>query len=720
MSLIKKFYSLVWIMLFLPVLSVGQVKDEPFKQAESVKYIMAPELKNARLIKVEIDYNNNVYVLTDNGLYRDFNGTTISKDLLYRKLSDMKPVDITIQENQGYLYYLYSDRFLTNAHAGTIFARIPENTYQHILVNNSGRILLAGDSKVSIYNKSLKESDVVAPVEKPLKWYVFKDKFYYLSAGSIYVLNQNEWKLLFRGEKLTSMAFTTDKLFVGTEVGYLVLDPASGKKIKELKKDLPVPAISDLIYVNDKLWCSTNDGAYREEPGRYRYFEGKRWLDNSRIIDMKSDESGNVYMLSPSGLNKILFETTTLAEKTKKIQDDIRKYHLRYGFVCEIEYGIPGDLSTAKATDNDNDGLWTTLYLGSQAFRYATTGEEVAKRYVWESFEAFERLLSINSLKGFPSRTFERSGIINDTIVWRHAKDPEWDWKGTTSSDEYIGYLFVATVMDKFIAKTDAEKKRVANFIDAIMTHILDNNYYFVDIDGKPTKWGRWNPEYVNAYAPYVSDRKLNSAHLIAGLQLAYSLTGKERYKKEAFKMMDKYGYLHNIMIPMKTIQRTTEFVHQTEVMGDSWNHSDDEMSFLTYYVLDKYAFNDSLKNKYKWVARDHWEIEKPERDALWNVLTYAVSGDIDQESTLWHLREYCSDLDRYTTKNSHRKDLVYLPANFREQTTKDLLLPGEREMQRHNTNPFALDSNGGGGNRLAGDEYLLPYWMARYYKIIH
>lgn len=719
MSIQRNFRYLLFLVFLLPLITLGQVKDVPFRQPESIKYKLAPELKDARLLKVEIDYNNIVYLLTDNGLYRDFNGTTIARDLLYRKLSDMKPVDITTQEGGGYLYYLYGDRFLSNAHAGTIFARIPEDTYQHILVSRSGRVLLAGAKKVSIFNNSVKETDLLIPAGKPLKWYVFNDKFYCLSGNAIFVLEKNDWKILFKGDKLTCMVLAPGKLFVGTENGYLVLDPSTGQTIDELRKDLPVPSVSAMVFANGRLWCSTGDGAYREEPGRFRYFEGKRWLDNNKITDMKQDEAGNIYLLTPTGLNKIWFETTTLAEKTGKIEENIRKYHLRYGFVCEIEYGVPGDLTTARATDNDNDGLWTTLYLGSQAFRYATTGEEVAKRYVWESFEAFERLLSINSLKGFPSRTFERRGIIHDTIVWRHAKDPEWDWKGTTSTDEYIGYLFVATVIDQFIAKTDAEKKRVANFIDAIMTHILDNNYYFIDIDGKPTKWGRWNPEYVNAYAPYVSDRKLNSAHLVAGLQLAYSLTGKERYKEEAFKMMEKHGYLDNIMIPMKTIQRTTEFVHQTEVMGDTWNHSDDEMSFITYYVLAKYPFNETLRKKYEWVARDHWEIEKPERDALWNMLTYGVSGDIDQESTLWHLREYCTDLDRYTTKNSHRKDLVFLPANFREQTTKDLILPGEREMHRHNTNPFALDSNGGGGNRLAGDEYLLPYWMARYFKII-
>ena len=715
----SKFVKSLLLFLVFPLLLAGQEKDEPFKQATSVKFELAPELKNAKLQKVEIDYNNIVYLLTDKGLYRDYDGTKISKDLLYRKLSELSPVDITTQEGSGYLYYLYPDRFLTNAHAGTIFAKIPENNYQVIRVNASGVILLAGKDKMALYKNSEKLCDLKLPEDQTLKWYVKGDLFYLLSKSDIRVLVQNQWKTLFHGDNLTSLAFASGRILVGTEDGYLAIDQATGKIVQELKKRLPVTALRDLLVVNDQAWFATADGTFREEGGKYRYFEGPRWLDNNEILDMKSDAEGNVYLLTPTGLNKIEFKTTTLQAKTDKIQDDIRKYHLRYGFVCELSFGKPGDLTTARAVDNDNDGLWTTLYLGSQAFRYATTGEEIAKRYAWESFEAFERLLTVNPLKGFPSRTFERKGIIKDTIVWRPSQNPEWDWKGTTSTDEYIGYLFVATVMDQFITKTAPEKKRVADFIDAIMTHIIDHNFYFIDVDGKPTKWGRWNPEYVNAYPDYVDDKKLNSAHLIAGLELAYSLTGKEKYKTIAFEMMNKHKYLDNILIPMKTMQQTMDVIHKGEVMGDMWNHSDDEMSFLTYWVLYNYAFDDSLKKKFQWVARDHWEIEKPERDALWNVLTYGISGDIDKESTLWFLREYCTDLDRYSVRNSQRKDLVPLPENFRLQYTKDLLTAGERPMIRHNTNPFALDCNDGRSSRLAGDEYLLPYWMARYLKVI-
>jgi len=697
----------------------AQVIDAPFKQATSVKYSLSDDLKGAELKKVLVDYNDIVYVLTNKGLYRDYYENEISKDLFYRLLATKIPVDITIQESTGYLYYLYADEFLTNAHAGTIYKYVPKNDFQRILVNEDDQVLLIGNKKASLYYRTEKKSDHKLPKGKLLKAYVYNKKFYYLTSDAIYRLEDDKWKALYKGQNLTAITFKPNEIFVATTNGYYSVSIYDGKSILEKNTKLPVTNLTDIKQVGNQLWFATDNGAFLKESDQFRYFSGRRWLDNDNVLDISSDSKGDVYFLTQTGLNRVKYIKQTLADKTKKYQDDIRKYHMRFGWVNEIRYKIQGDLKSANSQDNDNDGLWTSLYLGSQVFRYATTGEDIAKQYVWETFENFERLLTVNPLKGFPSRTFERRGILEYGDAWRPSHEEEWDWKGTTSTDEYIAYLFVASLMDEFITETKEEKQRVANFIDAIMTHIIENDYYFVDVDGKPTRWGRWNPEYVNWYPLYVSDRKLNSAHLIAGLQLAYSLTGKEIYKKEAFKMMDKYGYLENIMAPMKGMRKTLDYNHMGDIMGDSWNHSDDEMSFINYYVLDKYAFNCDLKKKYVEVTREHWEMERPEKDGLWEMLTYAVSGVIDIASTMYYLREFNVDLDRYSTKNSHRKDLEFLPENYRGQATKKLLYPSEREMLRHNSNPFTLDQGGGQFSRLAGDEYLLPYWMARYYKII-
>lgn len=696
----------------------GQVLDVPFKQATSVKYELAPELDGANLKKIAVDYNDIVYVLTDKGLYRDYFGEKVSKDMTYHSLADKNPVDITIQEGTGILFYLFKDQYLTNSFAGTVYQEITPNTFNRIAVNQNLDVLLIGKESARIYENK-QEKDIALPNGKLIELYTYNGQFYYLTKEALFRLDREEWGTMHEGRNLTSIAFKGSEIYVATNHGYYTISSFDGKEKSSIESKLPVPDISALMFVGMDLWFATKDGAFKKEPDRFRYFASKRWLDTNNIIDMAADSKGSLYFLTNAGLNKVAYIKQTLAEKAAFYQDNIRKYFMRYGFVCAQRLPQPFNELTAKVVDHDNDGLWTSFYLGSQAFRYATTGEPIAKRYVWESFEAFERLLSVNPLKGFPSRTFERKGYkVADLDRWRPSQEETWEWKGTTSTDEYIAYLFVASVMDEFIAKTPNEKQRVANFIDAIMTHIIENDYYFIDEDGKPTLWGRWHPDHVHQFPMHVYDRKLNSTHLITGLQLAYALTGKEIYQKEAFRMMEEYGYLKNMLVPMHQM-RPDKVDYDGIIMGDSWNHSDDEMAFLTYWPMYHYAFNDTLKQHYANIIKDHWEIELPERNALWNTITYGTIGQGNTEDILWHLKEFKLDLMSYRVKNSHRKDLEYLPENFRGQTTKQLLTPGERRTHRHNANPFDLDGGGDGTSKLAGDEFLLPYWMARYLKII-
>jgi hypothetical protein len=119
-------------------------------------------------------------------------------------------------------------------------------------------------------------------------------------------------------------------------------------------------------------------------------------------------------------------------------------------------------------------------------------------------------------------------------------------------------------------------------------------------------------------------------------------------------------------------------------------------------------------------VVRDHFELEKPERIPIWNFVT-AMTGarDFDMDGALWTLRRFPLDLISWSVHNSHRADITKLPPNFRAQQSAELLPPGERRMSRWNGHPFELDGGDGGRTEFAGDEFLLPYWMGRYLKLI-
>lgn len=694
--------------------------DKPFSQAVSVKYPLQESLMGSRLKKIVTDYNDIVYVLSDRGLYR-ICGSQLVKDTRYTPLENKIPVDVTVQEQTGHLYYLYADHFLTNGYAGKPYADLPANKFTLFAVNANGDALLAGQDQLALYMNGALEV-IEDDIKDIVAVHCYKNKFYALSQGGIYEFTGKKPRLIHASNKIKTITFKDNEIYAGTGNGYYSINLKTGDTVISLQTKIPVQSVQVIANVNGKIWAGSPGGAFMEQgKGNYRYYASKRWLDDDNVIDITSDSKHDVYFLTASGVNKVEFIQQTLAGKAQYFQEMIRDRHIRYGFISNVTFSKPGDITTAKLTDTDNDGLWSAFYLGSQAFRYAVTKNSSAKRYAWEAFEAFERIISINPLKGFPARTFEREGFkYSDPERWHKSQEKGWEWKGTTSSDEFVGYIWVAAIMHQFAADNPTEKKRVADFIDKILTHIIDNNYYFVDIDGKPTLWGRWNPEYINSFPKTVGDRRLGSTTIIAGLQLGYALTGKTKYKTEALKLMNDFGYLDNIQLPYQNIQPTKGVVHQGIDLGDGgWNHSDDEMAFLTYWVLYRYAMNEDLKKKYAAAIIDHWSIEKPERNALWNLITLGTAGKFDSASVFWHLREFPMDLVRWDVRNSQRKDIEFLPPNFRSQYTKVLLPPGEKPIHRHNTNTFVLDGGDHGMTELAGDEYLLPYWMARYLKVL-
>jgi hypothetical protein len=511
-------------------------------------------------------------------------------------------------------------------------------------------------------------------------------------------------------------------LYVGTTDGYFKIDGKTKKQTGDILKKMPWPEITAIAYIDSTLWFGSTWGAMQlRKDGKYKYYASKRWIPSDSVISIAKGPENSVLVLTTKGLGQIYFKEMTLHDKAAFYEKQVRERHIRLGFNATVVNMKNGDVTTGSMEDSDNDGLWTSMYLAGEAFNYAVTKSPYALQNVKESLEAMERLYTINPVPGFPSRSFERRGYKFDDEAWRRAEDPEWDWKSTTSSDEAIGHIFAFGVIAELVDDKDLRQKAVM-LIDTLMSTIVKNDFYLIDWDGKPTRWGRWNPEYVNARPENVGDRKINSSNIIAMLQTAYHFTKKEKYKKAAFYLMNEHGYLKNLMRPMKDIGHAPADADElSKDLSEGWNHSDDEMYFCGYWGLYRYAFNDTLKADFKKAILDHWQIERPEKEGLWNIMT-ALTGtkNFDLNEAIWYLQKYPLDLINWTEKNSQRKDIEFIEPNFRRQTIKEVLPPDELRIARHNANRFDLDGgNDGRSEYSAGDIWLLPYWMGRYLKVI-
>jgi hypothetical protein len=708
-------------------------QDTPFLQDYSIKYYQTDPA--VQLLQVASDRNGAIRILSSDGLRKPHSGAflypgTIEPDNSYRPMADKKISSIGSYQDQ--LVYLDIKAVLSNAWAGELFSihdLPPANLFRGgkdfaFLVSDGTNLKLVKDSAIE-WEGNLSGENILQ-----IRYHSTDNQFWILTASTLHEFDPSSKQLqrIIGGEGFTSFDLSPDKnlAYVGTTNGYLVVDTRAKEQKGEPVRKVPVTGITAISHVNGNIWFGSEMGAFMlREDGKYNYYYGERWLPGNVVVDIAAGPDNSVLILTQNGLAQIRFQMMTLEEKAMYFQKQVRNRHIRHGFNASIEGMKQGNLSTGYLRDSDNDGLWTSMYLGAEIFRYAVTKSDDALQNCIESLEAMERLYTINPVEGFPSRSFERRGyieILSDPERWQHASDPEWDWKATTSSDEAIGHIFAMGALAELIEREDL-RNRAIHLIDILMQHIIDNDWYLIDYDGKPTLWGRWNPEYVNGFPIQVGDRKLNSSNIVAMLQTAYHFTKKEVYREKAFELMEKHGYLENLMRPMSVIgEATGDADDWSKMLSESWNHSDDEMYFLGYWGLYRYAFDDDLKAKYREAIVDHWEAERPEKEGLWNIMTALAEVDhFDLEEAIWYLQEHPLDLINWDIRNSHRKDIEFIEPNFRRQTLTEVLPPDERPVQRHNGNMFNNDRERGNGTgeHSAGDIWLLPYWMGRYLGVI-
>lgn len=703
-------------------------QDKSFTQDYSIRFNAAD--KNTRLKKVVSDRNGYIQIYSSKGLLRPRDGQflfpgTLVTDVQDRQTSDKQISGIGTYHDQ--LVYIDNQAVFSNAWAGKLYSRHTMPGAKLFAGGKDFNFLISDGKNLNLLKDSVKlwEGALSGEEVKDIRFDAANNLFWILGKTSISVFSPDKKELtkVSGGNNLTCMEPVPGKLIVGTTDGYFEIDSKTKKQIGGVHRKMPWTDLTAISEIDGKIWFGSNWGAMQlREDGKFNYYASERWIPSDSVVSIAKGPENSVLILTTKGLGKICFQKMTLYEKAMFFEKQVRDRHIRTGFNATVSGMVNGDVTTGSMEDSDNDGLWTSMYLAGETFRYAVTKSDEALQNVCESLDAIERLYTINGLNsGFPSRSFERRGYKFQDKAWRRATDREWDWKSTTSSDEAIGHFFAFGAIAELVPEPELRNKAIM-LIDTLMSHIVKNKFYMIDWNGEPTTWGRWNPDYVNARPKMVGDRKINSSNIIGMLQTAYHFTKKEKYKDAAFYLLKKHGYLENLMKPMKEIGvAPADADALSKDLSGSWNHSDDEMYYCGYWGLYRYALNDTLKTKFKEAIIDHWQIERPEKEGLWNIMT-AISGakEIDLKEAIWYLQEYPLDLINWTVKNSQRKDIERIDPNFRGQTIKEVLPPDELRIARHNANLFELDEIGGGSSEnSAGDIWLLPYWIGRYLGVI-
>jgi hypothetical protein len=704
-----------------------------FLQDISVQYTTAHGLPDAPVHALAIA-GEALYAGTAQGVYR----ASLQQPDRWQKVAD-QPATHLIPDGAGSVVGI-GGRRLFQLDAGGQTRTLYEADAELIGLQAAARggyWTLTQDALLRVQDGKVAER-MPAPQNRRLRWFHedTRGRLYAFAEGELerrfYRWQEGEWQLVpvkdNRGRYyddlwLCAVSDAVGHLWIGARSGLILSDGEGWYLSREVYGETPAHPVAELIppqgmirclalAPNGDLWAGTPEGACRLRDGRWSYFWGRRWLPDNRVLAISVDAQNRAWIAAERGVACIESRPMTLRQKAEHYERLIALRHNRNGFVTNCDWDDPNDPESWKIEASDNDGLWTALYCAAQVFQYAATKDPAARERARKSMHALLELERLTGIPGFPARSIvhkDETRYYRSTGEWHESPvDPNYTWKGDTSSDELDGHYFIWAVYYDLCAD-DAEKERIRGTVRRVTDHLMQNNWRLIDKDGKPTRWAIFNPEALNDDPLWEEERGLNALSILSHLKVARHITGDAKYQQAYEQLIQKHHSLLNAV--------TQKMLPPFDI-----NHSDDQLAFLCYYPFLLYERNPEYRRLWLMSLERSWQIERPERSPLFNFIYGAVTGKpCDVEAAVQTLQEWPWDLRNWACRNSHRLDIVLdARKGIGEPQSVQIVPYSEREVMRWNGNPYRLDGGDPLGRREDdGTAFLLPYWMGRYHRLI-
>ena len=376
------------------------------------------------------------------------------------------------------------------------------------------------------------------------------------------------------------------------------------------------------------------------------------------------------------------------------IDANIQARHMPYGAVMDPILSLP-DLSTVTDYTRCGDSaIWTGHYLAAEAFRYKVTGDAGALTNINNAISAINNLINVTGgnvlarcalpldspYTASISSQEAANGIYNGSVF-----GAPWIWVGNTSRDQYIGVFFGLTVTYDMV--TDQRRPQLVLLPDhAPAQQPIGNLWNIVLPDGTITTTFLIRPDQ----------------------QLSLLLIGKH-VNGGAFA--NKYSVLSNGISSAVLAPIAVDCADQTS------SYFKFNLDYLTFYTLKR--MGSGFSSLWYGLAYDNLRATTSNhQNAHFNMIDRAISGansirDAQTRALLdtWLLRprvDVYRDFSSQFPSCSNNEACQPLPVQYR--VTTDFL------WQR---DPFQLSGGGNGDIETAGIDYILPYWMGRYYGVI-
>jgi hypothetical protein len=377
-----------------------------------------------------------------------------------------------------------------------------------------------------------------------------------------------------------------------------------------------------------------------------------------------------------------------------RISQNIRARHMPFsiGIVVDPVFDSPAGEQIVSYTHCGDAAIWTGHYLAAEAFRYNVTRSEEALDNVKVAVGGIATLLNITGTNVLARCFVPMNSPYAPAIIQEETRNgiyantrAGYYWVGNTSRDQYSGVFFGLSVAYDLVDSADV-RLAIAQIVTVLLDFLRNHNWLVTMPNGtvSTTFLGR------------------------ADQQLSLLQVGR---RVNAGRFSTTYDF-YRLFLSSQVIMPIA-----FEVLSDDsyFKFNLDSINLFDLIRLEQSSFGGTYRQAYD-VLRRHTDDHK---NAFFNMIDRSLNGPSEPRDS-----ETRQMLEDWLLRP--RRDVpVDLRGVYPACGAVDHACEAIPVVDRPHTDflwqrsPFQLVGQGSGRIETAGIDYILPYWMARYYGIV-